>query len=59
MRDEMDSRMWVEHHEEFSDGIDQLIAKVKSAFGRIKPALDHIHAFEWDSPWRRKRAGQA
>jgi hypothetical protein len=59
MRDEMDGRLWVEHHENFSQGIDELIGRVKTALASIKPALDHIHAFEWDAPWRRNKAGQA
>jgi hypothetical protein len=59
MRDEMDGRLWVEHHEEFSKGIDQLIARLKSAFASLRPALEHIHSFEWDAPWQRRGAGQA
>ena len=59
MRDEMDGRLWVEHHEEFSKGIDQLIARLKSAFASLKPALEHIHTFEWDAPWQRRGSGQA
>ena len=52
MRDEMDARIWVEHHAEFSRSIAGLFAK-------LKPALDRIHAFEWDAPWRRNGAGRA
>ena len=52
MRDEMDARIWVEHHDDFSRSIGDL-------FARLKPALDRIHAFEWDAPWRRKGTGQA
>jgi len=59
MRDEMDARMWVEHHTEFSKSIDLLIDRLKSVFAGLKPALDHIHSFEWDAPWRRTGAGQA
>ena len=59
MRDEMDGRIWVENHEQFSQGIDELIARMKRAFASLKPALDHIHSFEWDAPWQRRGTGQA
>ena len=59
MRDEMDARIWVQHHEEFSNSIDRLLGRLKSAFKSLKPALDHIHTFEWDAPWRHRGAGQA
>ncbi len=58
MRDEMDARMWMEHHEDLNRSVDQLIAWFKSAFASLKPALEHIHTFEWDAPWRRG-AGRA
>jgi hypothetical protein len=35
MRDEMDARMWVEHHAAFSDGIDRALAGLRSAAGRL------------------------
>ncbi len=58
MRDEMDARLWVEHHAEFSRSLDQLFARLKLAFAGIKPALDRIHRFEFDAPWRHDgRAG--
>ena len=59
MRDEMDARIWVEHHEDFSRSIDALAARVRSVFSSLKPALARIHAFEWDAPWRRQGAGRA
>lgn len=59
MRDEIDSRMWIEHHAAFSRSVGDLIGGVKRAFAGIKPALDHIHAWEFDSPWQRRGAGQA
>jgi hypothetical protein len=59
MRDEMDARIWNEHHEAFSESIDTLVARFKGALAGIKPALNQIHRFEWDAPWRRKGAGQA
>ena len=35
MRDEMDARFWVENHESFADGIDEVLDKVRSAFARF------------------------
>ena len=59
MRDEMDARIWVEHHADFSDSLDRLFARLKLAFAGIKPALDRIHRFEFDAPWHHesRRAG--
>ncbi len=44
MRDEMDSRLWVEHHEAFSAGIDALIDKVKAVFNTL-------HRQQYCRPW--------
>jgi hypothetical protein len=35
MRDEMDARIWVEHHEQFSELIDGALAAVGSALRRL------------------------
>ena len=35
MRDQLDVRLWVDHHEAFSDGIDRGLAAVRSAFHRF------------------------
>jgi hypothetical protein len=35
MRDEMDARMWVEHHGAFADGIDRALAGLRSAVSRL------------------------
>jgi hypothetical protein len=32
MRDEIDGRIWVAHHEEFSDGIDAFLEALADAF---------------------------
>ncbi len=48
MRDEMDSRLWVEHGQGWSDLVGQVAAQVKLA-------LRAIHAFEFDAPWRAKQ----
>ena len=35
MRDEMDARVWVDNHQAFADGIDEVVEKVRSAFARF------------------------
>lgn len=35
MRDELDSRMWVDHHEQFGEWVDSAIASVRAGLTRI------------------------
>ena len=35
MRDEIDARLWVDHHDGFADGVDRLFAAVRSAAVRF------------------------
>ena len=35
MRDEIDARFWVDHHEGFADGVDRAVAALRSAVGRF------------------------
>ena len=35
MRDEIDARFWVDHHESFSEGIDQLLGALRSVATRF------------------------
>ena len=35
MRDEIDARLWVEHHEAFSAGVDRAIAAARSGLTRL------------------------
>ena len=35
MRDEMDGRLWVEHHQAFSDGIDRALASLRAGMVRL------------------------
>ena len=35
MRDEMDGRLWVENHEQFAQGIDDLITRVRNGLARL------------------------
>jgi hypothetical protein len=55
MRDEMDARLWVEHHEQFSSGLADLFAKAREGLARL-------NAIQFDAPWKRDAArgpGQA
>jgi hypothetical protein len=45
MRDEMDSRLWIEHGQGWSDFVDSVL----SGIGDV---LRRIHATEFDAPWR-------
>ena len=35
MRDEIDARIWVEHHDQFAEGVDRLLAALRSAVTRF------------------------
>ena len=35
MRDELDSRMWVDHHEQFGEWVDSAIAALRAGFTRL------------------------
>jgi len=52
MRDEMDARIWVEHHEGFSQSLDELFARARIVF-------DRIHAIQFAAPWRREGRDRA
>lgn len=45
MRDEMDGRIWAEHHEAYSNGVTALIETLKASFTRL-------NAIQFDAPWR-------
>jgi hypothetical protein len=46
MRDEMDGRIWVEHHADFS-------AFIAGAIDALKVSFKKLHEIEFDAPWRR------
>ena len=50
MRDEMDARIWVEHHAQFSEDLEKLFKKTLKAFERLT-------AIQFAAPWRRKARG--
>ncbi|MDQ4087236.1 MAG: hypothetical protein M3177_04370 [Pseudomonadota bacterium] len=35
MRDEIDARLWNDHHEAFADGVDRALAGLRAALGRF------------------------
>jgi hypothetical protein len=45
MRDEMDARLWVENHERFADGVDQVLAALRSAATRFASWDGSSHQF--------------
>jgi hypothetical protein len=45
MRDEIDSRLWVAHHQAFSDTVGAFLARLGEGFRRLQ-------AIQYDAPWR-------
>ncbi len=45
MRDQIDSSLWSEHHEGWSEFVDDVI-------GGIAKVLRRIYEIEFDAPWR-------
>ena len=45
MRDEMDARMWVEHH----DGLGVAARRIAA---QLKVTLRALHRVQFDAPWR-------
>jgi hypothetical protein len=52
MRDEMDSRIWLEHHQSFSNAVAAL-------FADIGTALRRLNEIQFDAPWQRVVPPQA
>ena len=52
MRDEIDGRLWEQHHGAFSDGISQLV-------DQIRVSLRRLHRLQFDAPWRHGDAKEA
>jgi hypothetical protein len=50
MRDEMDARLWNQHHERFS-------ADMATFLKRLADAMRLLNAIQWAAPWRRQRSG--
>ena len=52
MRDEMDSRMWNEHHEAFSASIADAIDKLRAVFRQLRK---HHFCAPWDKHCNNRR----
>jgi hypothetical protein len=52
MRDEIDSRMWLEHHQSFAGNLTAL-------FAEIGKGLSRLNQIEFDAPWKRAVPPQA
>jgi hypothetical protein len=52
MRDEMDSRMWLEHRDTFANNVTAL-------FAAIGTGLKRLNQIEFDAPWKRVVPPQA
>ena len=50
MRDEMDGRIWAEHHQEISAGLGRLL-------GGFAAGLKRLNDLQWSAPWRREARG--
>ncbi len=46
MRDEMDARIWVEHHHGLGEAASRIAAQARAA-------LRALHRIQFDAPWRR------
>lgn len=42
MRDEMDARMWVEHHDQFSLSVDRGLARLGAGFSRLRSGASRV-----------------
>jgi hypothetical protein len=49
MRDEMDARIWAEHHHDFSEMVHKALEPVRAAF-------NSLHRIQFDAPWKKKRS---
>jgi hypothetical protein len=48
MRDEIDGRIWAEHHEQFSDSVHKAAEAVRIAF-------QSLQRIQFDAPWKKSR----
>jgi hypothetical protein len=46
MRDEMDARMWVQHHDQFSLSVDRGLARLGAGLHRLRGAASRLA--HWD-----------
>jgi hypothetical protein len=58
MRDEMDGRIWAEHHQAYSSGI---AAAFAGAAANLAAGFKRLNEIQFDAPWKRgvRGPGQA
>ncbi|HYJ82150.1 MAG TPA: hypothetical protein VEW26_04810 [Allosphingosinicella sp.] len=54
MRDEIDSRIWVEHGHAFSEDLERFFTRIFTAIG---VGLRRLNELEFDAPWQRDVRG--
>ncbi|HEX8241209.1 MAG TPA: hypothetical protein VF574_15855 [Allosphingosinicella sp.] len=54
MRDEIDSRLWVQHGHAFSESVANFFASAGDAIGT---GLRRLNEMEFDAPWERDARG--
>ena len=54
MRDEIDSRIWLEHGHAFSEDLANFFAGIGTAVGTV---LNRLNEIEFDAPWKRDVQG--
>lgn len=54
MRDEIDSRIWAQHHNGFSEDLEKFLSAIGST---IAVALRRLNEMEFDAPWKRDLRG--
>ena len=54
MRDEIDSRIWVDHHNAFSEDLARFFATTAANIGA---AFRRLNEIEFDAPWKRDARG--
>lgn len=54
MRDELDSRIWAEHGQVFSEDLANFFAAIGAS---VETALKRLNEIEFDAPWKRDLRG--
>ena len=47
MHDEIDGRLWAQHHQDFSE-------MVHRAADQVRTALNLLHHIQFDAPWKKR-----
>jgi hypothetical protein len=54
MRDEIDSRIWVEHHAAFTQAVANFLAAAATTLGS---GFQRLNEIQFDAPWKRDLGG--